>query len=832
MSMATKRAWLVLVIVAAVTAFFAFSIRTIKIEGGTVFLPPDHPVELAISRMQKTFGSTEVMSLMMRRSDGTIFTPDTLTLISRITNELEALPGVEEVRSLENMDYMRGGDGEITVEKLMPRLPVTERDAAAVRERALSWEMYRGLLFSEDLASTQWIVTLKSASENGGSYSNVIKAISRITAEHEDSSHHFTVAGEVAVKALLVNGITRDLTFLMPILVVVLIVILYLAFRKPAGLMLPLATVVMSTLWTIGLMALFKVPVNIMGTAIPLLLVTVGSAYGIHFMSHYYEEGLRGTIRKVGLPILLAGVTTIAGFGSLGSASVPAILQMGIFTAIGVLCALILTFTFVPAVLTLIGEHSPADRQGMHSQPVDGGASAGDGHTVTILTRIYDTFAKRPALLIAIVVVLAGVSTIGISRIQIGQPTIDFFRPSSSIRQAARFADQNFGGSTIMYVVVKPDGPADVSKVQPAKAEAAKPATTGDGAAIAVEFNSFGDLSTMNAQESPSAETRQVVTDPRVLGAVKGLEDDLLANTNGVGRISSLTTMVEQMNRVMHNGQDQYYEIPSNPLKYGLPDNAALQRLLAQYLLLYSGNLSSFVNSTDNPTELRIAIQLTSGAPSLIQKVRKEVVSYSATHLRPLGFTIETVGLPDEMLAMNNSIMKSQVLSLSVALLCVLLTIWIAYRSFRIGLSSLIPIVLSLLLNFGAMGFLHIPLDIVTAIIASVAIGIGIDYSIHVVSAYMYEYRLTGNSELAAHRTLRLTGRAIFFNVASVTFGFAVLMFSMFTPLNSVGVLMGIIMITSSFFSLTLLPVVLRAIGLRSGGEPVHSTVNQKGRNI
>jgi len=184
-----------------------------------------------------------------------------------------------------------------------------------------------------------------------------------------------------------------------------------------------------------------------------------------------------------------------------------------------------------------------------------------------------------------------------------------------------------------------------------------------------------------------------------------------------------------------------------------------------------------------------------------------------------LGFTVETVGLPDEMLAMNNSIMKSQVLSLFVALLCVLITIWIAYHSLRIGLSSLIPIVLSLMLNFGAMGFLHIPLDIVTAIIASVAIGIGIDYSIHVVSAYMYEYRLTGDSELAAHRTLRLTGRAIFFNVVSVTLGFAVLMFSMFTPLNSMGVLMGIIMITSSFFSLTLLPVVLRTIGLPTGKE-------------
>jgi predicted RND superfamily exporter protein len=270
--------------------------------------------------------------------------------------------------------------------------------------------------------------------------------------------------------------------------------------------------------------------------------------------------------------------------------------------------------------------------------------------------------------------------------------------------------------------------------------------------------------------------------------------------------------MIKQMNRVMHDGEEAYYEVPTDPKKYGLTGQDSLRRLIAQYLLLYSGNLSSFVNSTDSPTELRMVVQLKDSNPSFLQKVKQDIAVYADAHLRQLGYAVETVGLPDEMLAMNRSIMRSQVTSVSIALLCVLIAMWIAYRSFRVGLAGLIPIALSLLLNFAAMGFLHIPLDIVTAIIASVAVGIGIDYSIHVVSAYIFEYRLTGSTEEAAHRTLGLTGRAIFYNVMSVTLGFAVLVFSMFTPLNSVGILMGVIMLTSSFFSLTLLPVVLRAI--------------------
>ncbi len=829
-------AWPVVAAVFGLTLFFGAALRDIKVEGGTVFLPPEHPVERAIAGMERVFGSSEIISVLMHQDRETVFTPDTLRLISRITAEIEALPGVDKVDSLSNTDYMSGGDGQITVEKLMPKEPASAADAALVRERALSWDMYKGAIVSEDSKSVQWIVTLENDAGKGGNYTPVVEAVQQILSRYAAPQRHFMVTGEVAVKAMLVTGITRDLTILLPILVVVLIAILFFAFRRPGGVVLPLATVVISTIWTVGLMSVFGVPINIMGTAIPLLLVTVGSAYGIHFLSHYYVEAaardegalaqsvLEDTIRKVGLPILLAGITTIAGFGSLGSATVPAILDMGIFTAVGVLCALVLTFTFVPAVLLLTPNRARTGRTAASQH-----SHEGRHRTVRLLTGIYDTFAGRPLLLGLLVLVLVGLSVVGITRIQIGQPTVDFFRPGSPVRQAARFADRDFGGSTVMYAIVSPErksstgGSAAQSADDPATATTAPaPAATvpqGD-AGVEAAFESFGDLSKMDiaatgAQSTPGTQPGAGlarVTDPAVLQAVDGLERNLLAPGTGVGSARSLTTMIKQMNRVMHDGNDSFYEIPSDPAKYRLADSAGLRRLIAQYLLLYSGNLSSFVDSTDNPSELRIAIQLTDGSPQNIGSVKQRIESYANAHLAPLGFRVETVGLPDEMLAMNSSIMHSQFVSLSLALIFVFIAITIAYRSLRVGLAGLVPILLSLILNFGTMGFLHIPLDIVTAMIASVAVGIGIDYSIHVVSAYVRQYGVTGDTEEAAHRTLGLTGRAIFFNVSSVTVGFAVLVFSMFTPLNSLGILIGVIMITSSFFALTLLPVILRVI--------------------
>ena len=848
MYMKRRIVWSLLVMAAvmAITLVLGLQLRGMKIEGGTVFLPPNSPVERQIGAMERLFGSSEIISVMMQQDSGTVFNPLSLALINRISAELQALPGVEEVRSIANTDFMEGRTGGMTVSKLMPRVPATQAEADLVRERAQSWELYRGLLVSRDMKAAQWVITLTSDPETAADYGKVVTAIQSVTARYSDPTRHFMLAGEVAVKALLVSGITRDLTFLLPVLLVVLVAILYFAFRTVSGVILPLATVVLSTVWTMGLMALFGVPINIMGTAIPLLLVTVGSAYGIHFLSHYYEElarprppgppnagipvVLRRTYKRVGLPILLAGVTTIAGFGSLGSASIPAILQMGIFTAVGIFCALVLTFTFVPAVLVL---HRRAPRTSASAsgpvlaatsaaaEPSHHAVAAGHtehrrGRTSHALMTTYSVFARRPALLVAVVILLAGASAVGIAKIQVGQPTVNFFRASSPIRAASRFADENFGGSTVMYVVVKMLGspPADNStgrgRSADARPTAAPPAGGAEGG-----FGSFGDLSKIAGAAPAGAEgtARTSIIDPAVLGSVVGLADHLKSTYPAkVGSVTSLATMIEQMNRVMHDGQDDYYEIPSVPAKYGLSDQLALRRLIAQYLLLYSGSLGSFVDSTDHPTALRVVVQLKDSNPAFLDRVKKDILRYGSLNLRPLGYSIETVGLPDEMLAMNASIMRSQIVSVAIALVCVMIAMWAAYGSLVIGLAGLIPIALSLLLNFAAMGFLHIPLDIVTAIIASVAIGIGIDYSIHVVSAYVFEYRLTGDCEISARRTFALTGRAIFFNVASVTVGFAVLVFSMFTPLNSVGILMGVIMITSSFFSLTLLPVVLRSV--------------------
>ena len=157
-------------------------------------------------------------------------------------------------------------------------------------------------------------------------------------------------------------------------MVLVIIASLFISFKRLNGVILPLLTVVISSIWTMGLITLLKIPLNLISTVIPVLMVAVGSAYGIHIVSHYHDRlaelekapgreehsGIISSVMKrVGAPVLLAGLTTIAGFSSLGLTEIVPIRTFGLFSSFGVLTAIIVSLTLIPSILTLTGPLMP-----------------------------------------------------------------------------------------------------------------------------------------------------------------------------------------------------------------------------------------------------------------------------------------------------------------------------------------------------------------------------------------------------------------------------------------------------------------------------------------
>jgi len=265
---------------------------------------------------------------------------------------------------------------------------------------------------------------------------------------------------------------------------------------------------------------------------------------------------------------------------------------------------------------------------------------------------------------------------------------------------------------------------------------------------------------------------------------------------------------MDSLERELNYKGAAYDEIPTDASKYPVADAAELKNLVSQYLLLYSGSLDQFANDPLQPSESRIQIQLTSHSTKTTDAIIKDAKAFAAERF-PAGYTLEASGIAEMEVALSDMIVSSQISSVLIAALAVFVILWIAFGSVWAGLIGALPLLVSILVNFSIMGFMGINLDMITSLITSIAIGIGIDYTIHFMSNYHHERLKTDDLDLVTLNTLKLSGKGIAVNAVSVGLGFLVLVLSNFVVLRYIGFLVAVIMLTSSVPAMTLLPLIL-----------------------
>jgi hypothetical protein len=236
-----------------------------------------------------------------------------------------------------------------------------------------------------------------------------------------------------------------------------------------------------------------------------------------------------------------------------------------------------------------------------------------------------------------------------------------------------------------------------------------------------------------------------------------------------------------------------------------------LKELVSQYLLLYSGNLSDFSDNALEPKEARMIVQLRSTNMESVDRISDAARTYGKNHF-PQGYKVTIAGYSDLENALTHLVTGSQLTSLGSSLGIVFGIIAFTYRSWVAGLFGIIPLAFAIQINFGLMGFFGIRLDMVTAMVASLAVGIGVDYTIHFLAAYKRERELEEDVEKVTRRVYETSGKAILVNALSVGAGFLVLAFSNFTSLRYIGSLVALTMLTSSFAALVLLPILLNTV--------------------
>ena len=271
----------------------------------------------------------------------------------------------------------------------------------------------------------------------------------------------------------------------------------------------------------------------------------------------------------------------------------------------------------------------------------------------------------------------------------------------------------------------------------------------------------------------------------------------------------SADELIKEINKEFNFEGEKYNEIPTDLEKYGVADKNELKNLISQYLLLYSGSLDQFADDSLAPSAARMIVYIKNNETNTTKKIINDVNNFVESNF-PKGYTVECSGVAALELDLTSMITGSQIVSLLIALLLVYVIISISFKSFIAGFFGIVPLSIAIAINFGIMGLFGINLDMITALIASIAIGVGVDYTIHFLNTYHQQRLLSDDLDVVSKKTIITSGKAIIINAVSVALGFLVLVFSNFIVLRYIGVLVAIIMITSSLAALTILPILLK----------------------
>lgn len=738
--------WVVMGVVVLITIGAATFLPRITFDASIdAMIPEDDPVLVELMEIVEDFGTQDLFLVAVQGDD--VFSPATLRKIHDLASELEALPGVVEVQSPLNAQKVESGFFGIEIAPMTLDLPQTPEEIEEFRNDILS-SPYAGRLITPDGRGAALFLELDGPAlltERNDLMGQIEAVVQRYTGPEK-----IHVVGDAYILYFTEQIMKQDLVKLVPFVAVIIGVVLYWTLRSFLGIVIPLLTVGISVTWTVGLMIWRGIPVSIISMVMPVILVTIGIASSIHILNKYQEglarglakrEALEETFAAITAPVVMAALTTAAGFASLITAFVHPIREFGVLTAVGVMLAMGLSLSLVPALLVLVKE--PEVRQGKEKAQKDGP-----------LTRILHTFVHwavhRPRLLVLIVTAIFVVFALGATLITLESNIVNYFGNSSPVKQATMVIEEVFGGSMQISVVLD-TGEADGIK------------------------------------------------DPAVLEELVVIQE-YLNSFDTINHATSIADVIRELNQALWDGDPEFYAIPDS--------NEAVAQLLLLFSLQGGSGIDSLV-TYDYSRALVTAQMKTLDAEQMAQVI-SQVEQFLAQRYNS-GSALKSYlsGTPKVMQRLMNRYVQTQISSLISSSVMVGIIVSALMKSVSLGLLSMVPLIFTVVVNFGIMGFAGLPLDAVTSMISSVSIGIGIDYAIHYISRYRWEAANGHDPATALRQTSTSAGRAIIYNALALVVGFLVLVFSHFRAIAVFGLLISAAMIVSSLAALLVVPLLL-----------------------
>ena len=730
--------WPIIILFVFITLGVGIQIRNVVIDTDMKDqLPKNMPSRLDTDKIDDLFGGTEMLMVLIETDD--ILHAETLKRVRKIAKKVNRIQGVDKVMSLFDLKSIRGESGALIVDPAVDRIPVTKEEREALRSELISNDIVYGSVVSRDFTLTAVIALLRDDVPDE-------EVVSQINAVVEQTpGPEKTIVGGLPVSRVEMGlNIKKDLRLLMPAGIIIMLIFLYACFRRMRGVVLPFLVVVMSILFAMGFIPLLGWKIHIITIILPILLVAVANDYGIHMIAKYQEMNIpenqlsrkqiaKKMFRSLSKPVLLTGLTTIAGMLCLGSHILVPAKQLGVLAAIGIIFALTASLFFIPAIISMLPRSKPVF---LHAE----GAKNKKPILEELLVIFGDLVVTHPIKILIGFALLALISSMGIFNIVVDTNPASYYKKNHPVVIATDMIDKYLGGSQNISIVYEGD-----------------------------------------------------IKDPVLLHKIDDMEKTL-GSMEEIGMTVSVARVVRQMSRALNDSDDIRFD--------RIPDD---RNAIAQYFELYSmsGDPADFEKMVDFPYKhalvtARVNKTSTSVLTRVVRRIQQEVKN-DPDVLLVGGFGVVLSDLA-------HAVVKGQIISLFLATGLVAVMLMLLFRSVFAGLISAIPLALSMLILFGLMGVFHIELNIATALLSSIMIGVGIDYTIHFLWRYREERRDGQEYTDAIRLTLRTTGRGIIFNAFSVIVGFSVLLLSAFLPVRFFGFLVVVSIFACLIGALVLIP--------------------------
>jgi predicted RND superfamily exporter protein len=786
------RPWVTISIILAISAGLASNILKMKIELEVdKQLPTNHPLVQIGQKIEKEFGGKNIVAIVVSPKKGTIYTHKVFRKLRAITDRANNLKGVRPngVVSLvaDNVRDIRSSAVGLETKPFVQDLPETDEQFAALRERLDHNKAMKRNLVNETGTSATISIDFNDLEAAGGA-KNCQTSLEKMVAPERDTETDITVTGTPAmVHWFLVFTERANIVFFFALLMIGWLQ--YRTFRTFQGMLIPLVTAVLAVGWAIGMICLLGEPMDVWNGIIPILVLAVAAGHSTQILKRYYEEYNRirdenpgmspkqcnreavvSATVKVGVVMLAAGGIAAVSFASLVTFDMPSIQTFGKGVAFGILASLIIEMSFIPALRSILpaptATQSAKERARAFFDP--------------LLYWLADIIRhSRDRWVIPAALAFLAFAAVGALRMEANNSLAaqffggrdlwqrfqsGFFPPS--FLDGVREAEEKTAGADLLYV-----------RVETKKADGLK--------------------------------------DPDVLRRVERVQQFIQKRSAEyfIGNVVSMVDFIKTMNRVMHDDDPKAEVLPTT------------REAVAQYLFLASmsgpgGDIERYVDFDYQRGIIQIIMKTDDN--QILTRLMKEIQSEINIAFKGSSAKAEIGGGNAYLVALNESIIHDKIKNIIQVVGIIFLVSIFLLRSLVGGLIVLIPILTTIIINFGTMGWCNIWLSMGTATISSIAAGIGADYAIYFIFRMREEFHRTGNKREAAAITLTTSGKAIMSVALAIGTGFLCMMASGNKIHFLMGILTALMMATSALAAVGLMPAVLVRIkaGFLSRGLP------------